>query len=262
MNISAEVGLYRGKGFTAEQAEVITLMRLAAGVLFCAFPESFLLFGGATLLLFHDSPRHSGDLDLLSRTAERPTIAAIQTALDAGLGPAAEALNLAPLQYEDAFQGELEMKLWVKAGDGRPLFRVDLNRFGSVLDSEIEEHDIAIDNDKLATVKAASREFLLLQKAECFLLRRIVKVRDAFDIRLLTDAGAGLDRNLKAHFSDTLMSCEIETEDILSRIEQVDERRCRKELEPVLPGEVFESLARQGFKSLRDALHQLYADWL
>ena len=199
---------------------------------------------------------------MLSRIAERPTVEAIQTALGAGLGSTAEALKLAPLQYEDVSQGELEMKLWVKARDGRPLFRVDLNRFGSVLDSEVEEHELAIDNDKLATVKAASREFLLLQKAECFLLRRIVKVRDAFDIKLLTDAGAALDQNLKAHFSDTLMSCAIETEDILSRIEQVDERRCRKELEPVLPGDVFESLAGQGFKSLRDALHRLYADWL
>ena len=66
MNIAAQIALYRGKGFTEEHAEVIAFMRLAAGVLFRAFPESFLLFGGATLLLFHDSPRHSGDLDLLS----------------------------------------------------------------------------------------------------------------------------------------------------------------------------------------------------
>ena len=262
MNIAAQVALYRSKGFTDEQAEVITLMRLAAGVLSRAFPESFLLFGGATLLLFHDSLRHSGDLDLLSRTAERPTVEALQTALGVGLGSAAEALKVAPLQFEDASEGDLDMKLWVKGGDGRPLFRVDLNRFGSVLDSQVEEHEIAIDNDRPARVKSASREFLLLQKAECFLLRRIVKVRDAFDIKLLIDAGAVLDQNLRAHFSDTLMSCEIETEDILSRIQQVDEKRCTKELEPVLPGEVFETLARQGFKPLRDALHQLYADWL
>jgi hypothetical protein len=67
MNISSQLASYRDKGFTDEQAEVITLMHLAAGVLFRDFPDSFLLIGGAALLLFHQSVRHSGDLDLLIR---------------------------------------------------------------------------------------------------------------------------------------------------------------------------------------------------
>jgi hypothetical protein len=37
-----------------------------------------------------------------------------------------------------------------------------------VLESEIEEHTVEIDEDNVAKVKAASRDFLLLQKAECF----------------------------------------------------------------------------------------------
>src|SRR5437879_2738347 len=98
MNFAAQVAMYQAQGFTAEQAEVITLMRIAAGVLFQDFPESFLLFGGATLLLFHHSVRHSGDLDLLSRIDERPTSGAIQASLADGLASVGEALNLGPFQ--------------------------------------------------------------------------------------------------------------------------------------------------------------------
>ena len=262
MSIAERIALYKQRGFTDEQAEVITLMRLAAGVLFQVFPDSFVLFGGATLLLFHESLRHSGDLDLLSRTDERPPSAAIGASLAAGLASAAEALKLAPLQFEDVSPGDLDMKLWVKAGDGRRLFRVDLSRFGSVLASHVEEHEIDIDHDRFATVKAASREFLLLQKAECFLLRKVIKVRDAYDIKLLIDGGSMLDQNLKSHLADTLLSFELETAEIRKRIEQVDKKRCRNELRSLLPGEVFASLAREEFKALRDRLYQLYADWL
>jgi hypothetical protein len=51
MNLAAQIAAYREMGFTSEQAEVITLMRVASGVLLRDFPDSFLLFGGATLLL-------------------------------------------------------------------------------------------------------------------------------------------------------------------------------------------------------------------
>ena len=46
----------------------------------------------------------------------------------------------------------------------------------------MEEHAVEIDEDNVAKVKAASRDFLLLQKAERFLLRKIMKARDVFDI--------------------------------------------------------------------------------
>jgi len=262
MNLAFQVASYRDKGFTSEQAEVITLMRVAAGVLFQCFPESFLLFGGAALLLFHQSVRHSGDLDLLARADERPAAEAIQAALAEGLSSAAKALNFGVLQFEDASTGDLDMKLWIKASGGRRLFRVDMNRFGSVLESEIVEYAVAVDDDHIASVKSASRDFLLLQKAECFLLRRIVKTRDAFDVRLLRDSGAVLDQNLKSGLTDTLMSWEVDSEDIVKRIEQVDARRCTAELQPVLPRSVFETLVREGFKPLRDVLYELYADWL
>jgi nucleotidyltransferase AbiEii toxin of type IV toxin-antitoxin system len=262
MSLGAQIATLRERGFTAEQAEVITLMTVTAGVLFQDFPNSFVLFGGATLLLFHQSLRHSGDLDLLSITDEPPKSEAIQASLANGIRPAAAALNLGPLQFENVSIGNLDPKLWVKSRNGRYLFRVDLNRFGSVLESEVEEHVVAIDDETLAKVKSVSLDFQLLQKAECFLLRKVLKTRDGYDIHLLKKLGAVLDNNLKNHLADTLTSYEIEAEDIKDRIGHVDEKRCGHELRSVLPPDVFESLAKESFRPLRDALHELYAEWV
>jgi len=77
---------------------------------------------------------------------------------------------------------------------------VDITRFGSVIESEVEEHAVEIDEDSIAKVKAASREFLLLQKAECFLLRKIMKTRDAFDIYGLRRSGVVLSEQLEKSF--------------------------------------------------------------
>ncbi len=262
MNLASQVASYRDKGFTSEQAEIIALMHLNAGVLFQDFPDSFLLIGGAALLLFHQSVRHSGDLDLLARADEHPTTKAIRASLAAGLASAAEAMNFGVLQFEDVSKGGLDRQLWIRTGTGRRLFRIDMNRFGSVLESKIDEYAVPVDDGHIAKVKSASRDSLLLQKAECFLLRRAVKTRDAFDVRLLRDSGAVLDHNLKSCLTDTLMSWEVESEDIVHRIEQVDVKRCSAELQSVLPKAVFETLARDGFKPLRDVMYELYADWL
>jgi hypothetical protein len=147
----------------------------------------------------------------------------------------------------------------VKKRDRSLLFKVDISRFGSVLESEVEEHTVEIDEENLATVKAASRDFLLLQKAECFLLRRIMKVRDAFDIYRLRQVGVVLNEQLENHLHDTLMSHEIEAEDISRKIAQVAEKRCLSELRSLLPPEVFDALARERFRPLRNALQECTA---
>jgi hypothetical protein len=256
MKLAVHIAEYRDRGFTGEQAEVITMMRLAAGVLFQDFPDRFLLFGGATLLLFHDSVRHSADLDLLPRADKIPTFDDLRASLAAGLASAADALNLGPLQVEGS--GD---KILVKKRDSSLLFKVDITRFGSVHESEVEEHAVEIDEDNVAKVKAASRDFLLLQKAECFLLRKIMKARDAFDIYRLRQSGVVLNGLLENHLEDTLMGNEIEATGISERIAQVDEKRC-SELRPLLPSEVFELLAKDQFSPLRDALRDLYRRWL
>ena len=171
-------------------------------------------FGGATLLLFHDSVRHSADLDLLAR-GEIPSSEDLRASLSAGLAAAADALNLGPLQVETS--GD---RILVKKRDSSLLFKVDITRFGCVRDSEIEEHMVEVDEQTVAQVKAASPGFLLLQKAECFLLRKIMKTRDAFDIYRLRQSGIALSQVLENHFEDTLMGHEIEATDIVKRIDQ------------------------------------------
>jgi hypothetical protein len=256
MNLAAQIAAYRDKGFTGEQAEVITLMRVAAGVLFRDFPDSFLLFGGATLLLFHDSVRHSADLDLQPRAETLPTSEDLRASLATGLASAADALNLGPLHVEAS--GD---KILVKQRGDSLLFKVDITRFGSVLESEVEEHAIEIDEGNVAVVKAASRELLLLQKAECFLLRKIMKTRDAFDIYGLRQSGIVLNEQLENHLEDTLMGDQIDAAEIAAKIAQVDEKRCG-ELRTLVSSEVFESLEKERFSALREALRDLYRRWL
>lgn len=256
MNLAAQIAAYRDKGFTGEQAEVITMMRVAAGVLFRDFPNSFLLFGGAALLLFHDSVRLSADMDLLPRADKLPTSDDLRASLATGLASAADALNLSPLHI--AVSGD---KILVKKRDHSLLFKVDITRFGAALESEVEEHAVEIDADNVAKVKAASRDLLLLQKAECFLLRKIMKTRDVFDIYSLRQCGVVLNQQLENHLQDTLRGNEIDATDIAARIAQVDEKRC-SELRALLPSEVFESLAKKQFHPFRDALRDLYRRWL
>jgi len=257
MNLAAQIAAYVDRGFTGEQAEVITMMRVAAGTLFRDFPDSFLLFGGATLVLFHGSVRHSADLDLLPRGDNFPTLEELRASLAAGLSSAADALNLSPLQFEI-----FENKIFIKKRDGGLLFQVDTTRFGSVLESEVEDRTIEIDEQTVAQVKAASRDFLLLQKAECFLLRKIMKTRDAFDIYCLRQLGVVLSEVLENNLEDTLMGHEIEATDIVTRIDRVDTKRCCSELRTLLPSHVFESLTQEEFSPLREALRNLYRRWL
>jgi len=75
---------------------------------------------------------------------------------------------------------------------------------------------------------AASRDYLLLQKAESFVSRRVVKARDAFDIRLLLLRGAKLDSVLKGHLEDALKWREVGREEINERIERVNPKLCRR----------------------------------
>ena len=55
MDIAGRIAKYEDRGFTRERAEVNVLMEVAAFAIFRDFPDAFVLFGGATLVLYHDS---------------------------------------------------------------------------------------------------------------------------------------------------------------------------------------------------------------
>ena len=225
--------------------------------------ERILLFGGANLILFHDSVRHSSDLDLLLRSDELPTVEQVGDVLSKGLVPLSELLNIGPLRITDLRAGKNALKVAVVTDDDRTIFTVDLARIGSVIATGVEEHQAeALAGPGGAIIKAVARDHLLLQKAEAFIFRSRVKARDAYDIRLLIESGATLDANLRTHLNDSLAWREIEGEDIQTRIADVTEDLCRAELEEFLPERIYEPLAKAGFQPLRDSLLRLFKEWI
>src|SRR5258707_1549050 len=74
MNLGEQLELLKQRGFDPDRAQVIVLIREAAIILFRAFPDLFLMYGGANLILFHGSLRTSRDLDLLSQRTPLPKV--------------------------------------------------------------------------------------------------------------------------------------------------------------------------------------------
>src|SRR5215469_3993157 len=183
MTLQERIDRYLERNLQRDQAEVLVLMEEAAIALFSALPDHFVLFGGATLVLFHGSPRISKDLDLLARVDRLPTAQELVEALEMRLQEAAAALGLGRLSFEPETEGDHFVRLWAVGPGKLKLFTVDLTRMGgSVLSREIVKEKIE-EEERTSVIPAASRDYLLLQKAESFVSRRVVKARDAFDIR-------------------------------------------------------------------------------
>ena len=105
------------------------------------------------------------------------------------------------MTFEQEQDGEPFLRLWIIGSIRQRLFTVDLLRIGgSVLAREIVEEKIVHD-ESTALVPSVSRNYQLLQKAETFVSRRMVKTRDAFDMRLLLAEGAVLDETLRPHLN-------------------------------------------------------------
>lgn len=262
MDIASRIAKYEERGFTRERAEINVLMEAAAFAVFKDFPDAFVLFGGATLVLYHDSVRHSADLDLLSRGAQSPSRPEIVASVERDLTPLSKILEMGTLQFEIDSSDNREGRIFVTTNPGRRLFRIDLSSLGSAIESEVEDHRVDGEAGISAVIKSATKELLLLQKAEAFLLRRAVKARDAYDTHLLKSLGARLSPNLRAHLQDTVLANEIDSDTISNRIDRIDADLCLLELKPILPPDVYAALEDAGFEPLRDALKELYEEWL
>jgi hypothetical protein len=260
MNLQQRVERYLKRGFQQVEGEILVLLEESAAGLFSAFSGHFILFGGATLVLFYDSPRLSRDLHLLVKVEDLPTVQELVKTIDASIQELATILGLGKLDYQADFARKDFVKIWVQSRERR-LFSVDLTRIGgTVLKSEEVRQKIADSDEKI--VVTPTRDNLLLQKCETFLERRIVKSRDAFDIDLLLSKGAQLGQNPKAHLHDFIQMRELDAESIRRRIDRVDTKLCTAELRAVLPDTLFTSLTQQDFKSLRLSLEAAFADWL
>ena len=260
MSLQARIGRYKERGFQTFEAEIIILIEESAVALFKAFPDRFVLFGGASLLLFYESPRLSRDLDLLACRGEVPPSEEVQAAVLSSIQPIAETLGLGTLEVQKYAEGSDFTKHWVLANQ-KPLFSIDLTRIGGgVLETQIVRKRIADAPEK--TVSTPSENYLLFQKLETFLDRRSVKVRDAFDIRLLLSRGAEIDKRLEGHLEDFMRMKEINEEEIEKRISNITNKLCIAELRTVLPPAVFEGLAKEEFEAIRSSLRQAFANWL
>ena len=262
MNIARRTLKYEEKGFSREKVEINALMENSMFAIFRDFPDAFLLFGGATLVLFHESVRHSADLDLLARGTSLPTRDEIINTLRQELLPIAQILQLGELQFGSTGSGTEEGSIFVSSSSGQRLFRVDLTKFGSAIDNEIETHPIEAQSGESVEIKSATKELLLLQKAEAFLLRRIVKARDAYDIHVLLQKGAVLSPNLSTHPEDATHANEIDGAVLSERIALINLDLCSFELKPVLPPEIYARLEEGEFGKLRDAVKKLFEEWL
>src|SRR5246127_46833 len=256
----ARVELFLRRGFQQADAEILGLIEEAASGLFSAFRDRFILFGGATLVLFYDSPRLSRDLDLLAQADELPAAANLQRVVESSIQPLAEIFGLGKLDLRQQGNSKDFIKIWVQS-NRRPIFSIDLTRMGgTVLKSEIVQQRIAGDHRK--TILAASANYLLFQKCQTFLDRRYPKARDAFDIDVLRTKGAQLDKNLKAHLEDFIQMKELHADLIRSRIARIDPKLCTVELRPILPQELFAELAKDDFNPLRKALEAAFSNWI
>jgi hypothetical protein len=262
MNLAEQIDQLVGRGFSEERAETIVLMREAAIIISDAFPETLVLVGGANLVLFQDGVRHSADLDFFPVSGELPDVAKLSEVLLTDLAPLAKLLNLHPLNLKTISSQEGQIKLMLSSNNGTALFTVDITKIGSVLNSGIDELPLeATAVNREANIKFVSRDQLLLNKAEAFLLRRNLKTRDAYDAMDLLAKGASLTGNLRNHLEDMLYG-EFDADRIRERIGQVDAKRCRAELKDTLPDEIYQNLEKQDFQPLRDALTRIFHDWL
>jgi hypothetical protein len=260
MNLQARIDRYRERGFQQMEAEILVLIEESAAALVTAFPDHFTLFGGATLVLFYESPRFSRDLDLLASAKPFPKPEEIQTVVRSIVQPIAEILGLGQLEFRKDIESPDFARQWVLANQ-RALFSIDLTRIGgNVLETQIVKKAIADDPEK--TVNAPNANYMLFQKCETFLDRRHVKARDAFDIHLLLSGGAQLDNYLQAHLEDSITMKEIDQESIETRIQNINTKLCTVELRPVLPLAIFEELARNEFEAIRRSLRIVFSHWL
>lgn len=260
MNLQARVDRYRQRDFQQSDAEILVLIEESAVALFTSFPDHFILFGGATLVLFYGSPRLSRDLDLLASAGRLPKTEDVQAVVRSRIQPLAEIFGLGQLELRQDNANPDFIKHWVLANQ-KPLFSIDLTRIGgNVLETQIIKKTIT-DTPEI-TILTPNANYLLFQKCETFFGRRNVKARDAFDIHLLLSRGAQLDKTLRPHLEDFIAMNELDEESIKARIEAITAKLCTVELRPVLPLPLFEQLEKEGFEPIRQSLRTVFSHWV
>jgi hypothetical protein len=263
MDLAEQLERLTSRGFDEEGARTVVLIREALIVLSKAFPDSFSLYGGANLILFHESVRTSRDLDLLRLGDEQPGIEEVTRILTEGLQELSALLGYAPLTMRIDHGRAAPFRLELLSSGGANLFTIDIGGLGTAAASGMQRHSLqGVSRSAKAFVSVVSKHHLLLQKAEAFVGRARVKSRDAYDINFLLGSGAALSSEMEDGLADSLVIRELDGEDIAARIAAIDERKCAAELRSVLPIKIYRPLEEAGFEPLRASLRKLFHKWL
>ena len=166
MNLQARIDRYRERGFQQLEAEILVLIEESAAALFTAFPDQLILVGGATLVLFYESPRLSRDLDLLASPTNIPRPEEVEDVVRSSIQSIAETLGLGQLEFRKDIESPGFVKKWVLANH-KALFSIDLTSIGgNVLEIHIVKKAIASAPEKIVATPSAN--YLLFQKCETF----------------------------------------------------------------------------------------------
>ena len=243
MDIAGQIERLVARGFTEEKAEIVTLMLRSRDHSVHRLPGFLRALRGSQPHPFSRQHAAFGRLGSAVNARRNAGRAPNDGGFRRGFKTAGSIVGIRPQDSNQYFRG---------------VFQEDYGLAG-----EIEEHTFESAASKVkVTLRAASKDLLLLQKAEAFLRRRTVKVRDAYDAKLLVEAGATFDSRLKKHLEDDLRWEEIGAEQLRERIKQIDPKRCRAELANILPEKTFNDLREKDFQSLRDVFLKIFEDWL
>src|SRR6267378_768152 len=99
MNLQDRVRKYTERGFQVVEGEILVLIEESAAAIFESFPDHFILYGGAALVPFYESPRLSRDLDLLTSPVRLPKPEEIQAVVRSSIQPIAETFGLGRLEF-------------------------------------------------------------------------------------------------------------------------------------------------------------------
>ena len=153
MNLQARIDKYKERGFQQVEAEILVLIEESAAALFAAFPDQLILFGGAALVLFYESPRLSRDLDLLASPTQIPRPEEIEDVVRSSIQSIAETLGLSQLEFRKDIESPGFVKQWVLANQ-RALFSIDLTSIsGNVLETQIVKKVIANAPEKIVATQ-------------------------------------------------------------------------------------------------------------
>jgi hypothetical protein len=163
MNIAERVEQYEKRGFARETAAVNVLLEEARQILLSSFPDTFIFFGGASLVLFYGSPRHSGDLDLLVIAEKPPNADELQRALQQPFRAATETLGFSQMTIEPVRSIGEFLKLAVKGE--QVLFTIDLTMISAVIRSELISFPVPSDSKEHATVLVPLTRFTAIAQS-------------------------------------------------------------------------------------------------